>query len=654
MAAQGPGSGLDLADLDGKVSPQDDLYVHVNRAWLQRTVLPSDRVTYGTFTELTDKTETDLREIIEDLVARPQRARTSSAQQIADLYASTLNVDRIEQLGAAAIQPELRRIDAAASARDIAFEAGYLSSIAAGGPFAGIIGIDPANPGAPVVQITQGGTLLPDRSYYLSDDPILARVRTEYVHYLSRIFRLTGRAAPAEDAAGVLAFETALARAQWTEASSRDIGATHTRYTLRQLASDMPGFDWGAWARPQGIDRSPAVILAQPSFFKTFAALVSQVPLGALKAWLIARYVTAGAPYLNRDFDDARFDFFGGVLTGQQAPRERWKRGVSMVNGFLGDALGRLYVEKHFTPTTRARVQKMLANVIEAYRDTLRETDRLGPPARHEALDKLSALSTGVGAPTRWRDYRALTIKADDLFGNWQRALAFDNQYRLGNVAGTAGGEWQFPPQTVNAYYTPATNEIVLPAAIFQPPLFDQAADDAVNYGAAGALIGHEIGHAFDSRGRLYDGSGAVREWWTAADLQRFDDRIHRLAGQLGAYEPLPGLHVDGALAAAESAGDLGGLAVAHRAYTLSLKGRHSPVIDGLTGEQRFFMAWARMWRAKERDEYLRSTLETAPYLPAALRANAAVRNIDAFYDAFHVLPGNRMFTPSSERIRIW
>jgi predicted metalloendopeptidase len=325
-----------------------------------------------------------------------------------------------------------------------------------------------------------------------------------------------------------------------------------------------------------------------------------------------------------------------------------------MVNVFLADALGRLYIEKHFPPPARTRVQHLLTNVVAAFRDGLRDAAWISPTARREALDKLSAMSTAVGYPERWRDYRTLTIKPDDLMGNWQRGLAFENQYRLGNVAGTAGGEWPLPPQTVNAYYTPATNEIVLPAAIFQPPLFDVSADDAVNYGAVGALIGHELGHAFDDRGRRYDGAGAVRDWWTPADADRFAQWNARLIAQLNTYEALPGLRVDGPLTAAETSGDIGGLAVALRAYRLSLKGARAPVIDGLTGEQRFFMAWARMWRSKERDEYIRSTVHVLPYLPAALRANAAASNVDGFFDAFRVQPVHRLYRPPAERIHIW
>jgi len=652
--AQSSRSGLDVAGFDRTVLPQDDLYRYVNGGWLSRVAMPADRVSYGAFMEIGDRTELDLRSIIEEVAARENRPRGSSAQQIADLYASVVDETRIEQLGATPIQPELRRIDAIRSTRDLAAEAGYLSSTAAGGPFGGTVGIDPLNPGAPVVRVTQGGTLLPDRGYYLKDDAELAGIREQYQQYLARIFVLTGRPAPADDARAVLALETALARIQWTEAESRTSDATYIRFTLRQLAAEMPGFDWAAWARPQGIDRSPAVILAQPSFFKAFAAMVPAVPLGTWQAWLVSRYVTAVAPFLSRPFDEARFELFGSVVTGQALPRTRWKRGVSMVNAYLGDAIGKLYVERHFSQEARVRVQKMLANVIEAYRGALREADWMSPKTRREALDKLSAISTGVGYPARWRDYSGLVIKPDDLLGNWQRALKFESQSRLANVAGAAGGEWALPPQTVNAYYSAATNEMVVPAAILQPPLFDLAADDAVNYGAAGALMGHEIGHGFDDRGRRFDGAGAVRDWWADEDAQRYRQRIMKLVAQMNAYEPLPGLHVDGELASAESMGDLGGLAIACRAYKLSLKDKPSPVIDGLTGEQRLFMGWAQIWRSKERDEFLRSTLQTSVYLPAALRANAAASNIDNFYEAFAVKPGNRLYRAPAERVRIW
>jgi predicted metalloendopeptidase len=655
VAVQAPQSGLDRAGFDRAVAPQDDLYAHVNGGWLRDTPMPVDRVSYGAFEEIADNTEADLRVLIEQIATRPGRPRGTPAQQIADLYASVVDERRVEELGTAPIAPELRRIEAIASTHDLAVEAGYLSSIAAGGPFGGSVGRDPANPGSPVARVTQGGLLLPDRDYYLSADPGHAAVRALYEAYLAHVFSLLGRQTAEIDASRVVALETSLARVSWTEAQTRDPQSdTYTRYTLRQLAAEMPGFDWQAWAHPQGLDRSPVVILAQPSFFKAFAAMVPREPLATWKAWLVARYVTAAAPYLSSPFDRARFDFFGTVLTGQELPRVRWKRGVAMVSAYLGDAIGRLYVERAFTANARTRAQRIVDQILAAYRDAIRDSDWMSARARREALAKLAAMRVRLGAPLEWRSYQGLEIRADDLFGNWQRALQFESRTRLEDVAGRSGAFWALPPQTVNAFYNPSTNEIVVPAAILQPPVFDREADDAVNYGSFGALIGHEIGHAFDSRGRQVDASGAPRDWWTPEDESRFTARLQTLVAQLDRYEPLPGAHLNGRLTAGEALADLGGLTIAHRAYRRSLTGSGTPSIDGLTGDQRFFMGWARMWRAKERDDYVRSQLQVRAHLPAALRPNAAVVNVDAFYAAFGVTPGRRLYLAPAERVRIW
>jgi putative endopeptidase len=654
-AAQAPRSGFTPADFDRSIPPQDDLYAYVNAGWLRDTPMPPDRVSYGAFGEIADKTEADLRALIEQIAARPSRQRGTPTQQIADLYASVVDERRVEELGTKPIEPELRRIEAIASTRDLAAEAGYLASIAAGGPFGGSIGRDPMNPGAPVARVTQGGLLLPDRDYYVAADPGHAAVRAKYEEYLAHIFSLLGRQSAARDAADVLALETALARVSWTEAQTRSASSeTYTRFTLRQLAADMPGFDWQAWAHPQGLDRSPVVILAQPSFFKAFAAMVPQVPLATWKAWLLARYVTAAAPYLSAPFDLARFDFFGTVLTGQELPRTRWKRGVAMVNAYLGDAIGRLYVERYFTPNARARVQRILDQVVAVYRDAIRDSDWMSGRAKREALAKLAAMQVRLGAPSEWRSYSGLDIRADDVFGNWQRALQFEARARLGDVGGRSGAPWALPPQTVNAFYSPASNEIVVPAAILQTPVFDIDADEAVNYGSVGALIGHEIGHAFDNQGRQFDATGNPRDWWTADDEARFTGRVRKLIAQLDRYEPLPGARVNGRLTSAEALADLGGLTVAYRAYRRSLKSAAAPVIDGLTGDERFFMGWARIWRAKERDDYVRSQLQISAHLPPRFRANAALVNVDAFYDAFGVTPAHRLYVAPSDRVRIW
>ncbi len=521
-AVQPPRSGLDPAGFDRSVAPQDDLYAYVNHAWLESTAMPADRVSYGAFGEIADRTEADLRVLIEEIAARPVRPRGSPSQQIADLYSSVVDEHRVEALGLAPALPEIHRIDAIASARDMAVEAGYLSSIAAGGPFGGSVGRDPMNAGAPVARVTQGGLLLPDRDYYLAADAPHADIRAKYEQYLVRILSLAGHRSAIDDARDVLALETALARVSWTEAQTRtSASSTFTRFTLRQLAADMPGFDWQAWAHPQGLDRSPAVILAQPSFFKAFAAMVPRVPLDTWKAWLLARYLTAAAPYLDSRFAGVRFDFFGSVLTGQELPRTRWKRGVAMVNAYLPDAIGRLYVERYFPSSTRGRAQKILDQVVSAYRDALRDSTWMTPRAKRASLAKLSAMTVRLGAPSDWHGYASLEVRPDDLFGNWQRAVGFESRQRMADdAAGAPGGLWPLPPQTVNAFYSPASNEIVVPAAILQPPVFDVESEDAVNYGSIGALIGHEIGHAFDGGGRWFDEHGRAGDWWTAEDAE--------------------------------------------------------------------------------------------------------------------------------------
>lgn len=648
-------SGLDLASLDRTVRPQDDLYRFANGGWLARTDIPSDRVAYGAFIELADKAESDIRAIIEEAAAAADARRGSTAQQIGDLYASMMNEARIEELGIAPIRPELDTIDAIANPTDLAAEAGYLSSIAGGGPFTGFVAEDARDPGQLVVHLGQGGTLLPDRDYYLRDDARFVEIRRQYEEYLARLFTLAGRRSPAADAKAVLGLETELARAQWSPADSRDPAKTYNRFTLSELSSAMPGFDWQAWARPQGIHRIRHVVVSQPSFFKQFAALVPATPLSTWRAWLAGRHVTAMAPYLSESVAGARFEFFGRVLTGQELPRTRWKRGVSLVNGFLGDAVGRLYVERHFPPSSKARAEKLVATMFEAFRQAIDELDWMEEGTRREARNKLSRLRTKVGYPSVWRTYRGLEIKPDDLVGNVQRAQRFENDRRMSGFALRIDRpEWQVTPQTVNAYFSHALNEIVLPAAMLQPPFFDPAADDALNYGRLGAIFGHELGHGFDERGRRFDGFGAVRDWWTAADVERFHARSRALSLQAGAFSPIPGVNVNGDLTLGENLGDLGGLSIAFRAYRLSLDGRKAPTIDGFTGEQRFFIGWAQIWRTKMRPEFLRQTLLSNPHAPAEFRANGPASNLPGFYEAFSVKPGDKLYRDTTARVRIW
>jgi putative endopeptidase len=642
------GSGIDRASFDASIRPQDDLYAHVNAGWLARTAIPADRVGYDSFTELGDKVERDIHAIITALAARPGRRPGSPEQQIADLYRSVIDEAAIAAQAAAPLRPQLARIAAIANISDLAAEAGRLSSTATGGPFAGTIGLDPDNPQQLIVAVTQGGLLLPERDHYFSADARSAAIRAGYEQYLTTIFRLIDRPNAAADAAAVLALERDLAALHSTTAEAR-------RVTFAQLSREMPGFDWNAWGRPQGMTQVGAVIMAQPSFFKGFAALVPARPLDTWRQWLSARYITWAAPFVSDAFGDARFEFFGRLLTGQEAPRPRWKRGVGLVNGYLGDAVGRRYVEQHFPASSRARIDAIVSRVRAAFRQSIDEAKWLTPAARRAALDKLSKLRTRIGYPDQWRDYRGLVIKPDDLLGNVQRAMAFDEAARTRRANGQDDPRhWLLPPQTVNAAYAPASNEMMLPAAILQPPFFDVAADEAINFGAIGGVVAHELGHAFDTRGRRLDGDGAERDWWTPEDERAFLSRATVLAAQFRQHYPIEGARANADLTLNENVCDLGGLAVAYRAYRLALSGQASPVIDGLSGDQRFFLGWARAWRSKVRDDYARQMLATHPHAPPQFRVNGPASNLAEFYEAFGVKPGDALYREPARRVRIW
>ena len=647
-------SGIEPASFDRSVRPQDDLFRYVNGRWLATAEIAGDRVAYGTFAELADRAESDVRETIERAASAPRRRQPAAVRQIGDLYASITDEARLAALGYAPIKPELDRIAAIRTPEQLARETGYLSATAQGGPFAGTIMADPGYPGARIVQVVQGGTLLPDRDYYLSSDPKYAAIRAQYETYLTTIFTLTGWTDPPGKARAVLGLEIELARAQ-TLQSERAPAVPPGVLTLAELVTTMPGFDWAAWAKPQGLERARRLILQPPSFFRRFAELAVSEPVSTWRAWLAARYITSSAPSLSQPFNDARFEFFGRVLSGQELPRTRWKRGVSLVNGYLGDEVGRLYVEAHFPPSSKARVEAIVGHLRAAFRRAIEDSDWMSGGTKRAAIDKLARMSIQVGYPDVWQDYRALDIKRDDLFGNIQRAQAFQNEQRMRRLAGLADPrEWLMPPQSVNAYYVPSRNSIALPAAVLQPPLFDAAADDAVNYGGIGAVLGHEIGHAFDEQGRRTDGFGRVRDWWTSADAEQFARRADRLVEQFNAFTPLEGLHVNGALTRSENVGDLVGLSIAYRAYALSLGGRPSSVLDGFTGEQRFFLSWARVWRGKERDEYLRQTLFANQHAPFQYRANGPLAHLQGFYDAFGVRPGDRLYRDPAARVTIW
>jgi putative endopeptidase len=648
-------SGLDPTAFDKSVRAQDDLFRHVNGGWLAKTEIPAERAVYGTFVQLDERAEAHLYALIEELAGDRNRKPGSTAQQVGDLYTSFMNETRLNQAGAAPLKPRLAEVDAVTNAQQLAALLGKLSVIGLPGPVGGFIEADAGDPTKMALYLFQGGTALPDRDYYLKDDAKFADVRTKYVEYLTKVFTLAGRPNAAADAKAVMALETELAKVQWTQVESRDAVKTYNKYPVQKVVAEMPGFDWAAWAKPQGIDRTSDWVIGQPSFFKAFAELVPKTPIDTWKAWVAAQVISMHAPFLGAEFADARFEFFNKTLSGQQQQRPRWKRGVQLVNGSMGEALGQLYVAKHFPAASKARMETMIANLIEAYRQSITSLEWMTPATRTEALEKLSKFSPKIGYPPKWKSYAGLDIKGEDLVGNVERANRLEHEYQVGRLGKPVDrNEWLMTPQTVNAYYNPVKNEIVFPAAILQPPFFDATADDAVNYGSIGAVIGHEIGHGFDDQGRRFDGDGKLRDWWTPADEAEFQKRAKLLIEQFNGYSPLPGMNVNGELTLGENIGDLGGLSIAYQAYKLSLKGKPAPVIDGLTGDQRFFMGWAQAWRMKGREEYLRRQVLADPHAWAEFRANGPLGNIPAFYDAFGVKPGDKLYIAPEKRVKIW
>jgi putative endopeptidase len=640
---------VDVRALDRSARPQDDLFRFVNGIWLERADVPPDRVAHGTFSELADEADLAVRAIVEEAASR--RRLAPEQRQIVDLHASMLDETRVEALGAKPIEGQLARLAGVRSVAEFSAEAGSLSALAACGPFVGTLGADASGEAGLVVTLAPAGTLLADPEHYFGEGAPAAAVRSEYARYLTTVFAASGWSRPAA-ARSVLDIERRLVRAREAAAAARRPPA---RFTLRELRARIPGFDWAAWAKPQGIERAAYLLLSEPEYFERFAASVGQDDLESWKSWLTARYLTAVAPFLSRPFSEARFEFFGRALTGQQQPIPRWKRAVSLVNGYLADVVGPLYVRREFSAATKAAAERMVGRVLDAYRAAVRDAEWMAEPTRREALHKLARLRARVGYPDTWRRYRGLAIRDDDLLGNVQRAQRFESERQAARVSGAGDpGEWMIPAQVPNAYYAPARNEIVVTAALLRPPLFDDGVDAAWNYGSLGAVIAHEITHALDEQGRGTDGDGAPRDWWKPEDVRAFRDRAALLAAQFEARLPAAARAAASARMLRENVADLAGLSVAFRAYTQSLGGRPAPVIDGFTGEQRFFLSWARLWRGKVRDEHLGQWLLTSNHAPPPQRANVPLGNIQGFYAAFGVEPGSRLYVSPEQRVSIF
>jgi putative endopeptidase len=648
-------SGLDAASFDRSVRPQDDLFRFVNGGWLQRTEIPADKPAYGGFYEAIDRTQEQLKSLVE-ATASGQHPAGSDAQKIGDFYTAFMDEARAEALGITPLAPEFAAIDALATKTDLArYFARQMKLGIGGAPLAPYVDGDAKDPAQNTLYLNQGGIGLPDRDYYLKADAKLREYRDKYLAYVTATLEAAQVANAAAAARDIVAFETRLARAHWTNVESRDAVKTYNKVALADLATQFPGMDWAAWIAELGIGGAPAVVVSQPSYVKAFAATVASQPVERWKPYLKFHALDRFAPYLSAALVESRFDFRGRTLQGVAELQPRWKRALTNLDQTVGELLGKIYVEKHFTPAAKARMDAMVENLRAAYREGIDGLTWMGPETRQEAHAKLAAFRPKVGYPSKWRDYSTVAIRRDDLVGNMTRALLAGAAFDLGKVGKPVDPEeWGMTPQTVNAYYNPVRNEIVFPAAILQPPFFDMGADDAVNYGGIGAVIGHEMGHGFDDQGRRFDAKGVLRDWWTAKDGEEFLRRARGLVAQYSAIEALPGLKVNGELTLGENIGDLTGVVIAHRAYQIALEGRAAPVMDGLSGDQRFFAGWAQAWRAKYRDDFLRQVILSDVHAPDMYRATGPLPNVDSFYEAYDVKPGDKLFLPPEQRVKIW
>jgi predicted metalloendopeptidase len=651
-------SGIDLQYVDDSVRAQDDFFRHINGKWLDTVQMPPDKARYGSFDQLRDDSLDQLRTIVDGL-AQSSDPSDPDQRKIADLYASFMDEAALETLGLKPLAPEFGRIDAITKKTEIPALIAYFNRIGVSAPYTPQVHQDAKDSTKYVFDLNQDGLGLPDRDYYLQDDARFQQIRARYAEHVTKMLELAGDAAATRDAKAIIELETALAKIQWTKVDNRDPVKTYNKFPYAQLPSLAPGYGWNSYLAASGVmTRTDYLIVSQPTYIAGFQKLLESTPLPVWKAYFRWRVINDFAPYLNKAFVDENFAFSGTTLRGIEQNRPRWKRGLDLLEGAIGEGLGKLYVAKYFPPESKARMDQLVHNLLAAYAADIDTLDWMGPDTRARAKQKLAKFHTKIGYPVKWRDYSALKVVRGDLVGDVIRAQVFEYNRNLNKLGKPIDHtEWDMTPQTVNAYYNPEENEIVFPAAILQPPFFNVKADDAVNYGGIGAVIGHEISHGFDDQGSQYDGDGNLLDppgWFTAADLEQFKARTHALVQQYGAYSPVPGYPLNGELTLGENIADNSGLAIAFKAYRLSLGGAAAPVIDGLTGDQRFFAGWAQVWRGKARDSEIIRLIKIDPHSPTEIRGTAPERNQAAFYDAFGVKPGDKMYLPPEQRVTLW
>jgi putative endopeptidase len=647
-------SGVVLSNMDTDVRPGDDFFSYVNGTWVESTEIPADKSRYGTFDLLRDEAQEAVKAIIEES-ASGDFAKGSDEQKVGDLYKSFLDIETRDGRGMDPLRPELERIDAISNYDELATYFAAAGRRGLDSPVGFGQAPDFKNPSQYMILATQSGLGLPEREYYLKDDQASAELRAGYLKHIETMFGLAGFAGGAAAAEAIMALETRLAEQQMSKENTRDWSTNYNKVAVQDVAELMPNFNWENYLAAAGLPEHDAIVFLMTDYFKALDGIIVDTDIDTWKIYLYWSVLNDTSSRLTTAVDKQNFEFYGKTLTGTEEQRAMWRRGVNSVNGLLGEIVGKVYVKRHFPPEAKERMTALVANLVKAYEKSIKELDWMSEATKLEALDKLSKFTTKIGYPDEWRDYTALDIRADDYYGNIERAAVAEHDRQM-NRQGTPvdRSEWVLTPQTVNAGYVPPLNEIIFPAAILQPPFFDLAADEAINYGAIGAGIGHEIGHGFDDAGSTFDGDGVLRNWWTDEDRAEFEKRTSKLVEQYDAFHPFEDLSVNGEFTLGENIGDLGGISIGLLAYQMSLEGTEAPVIDGFTGVQRVFLGFGQIWNGQYRDEALRLLIGTNPHAPGMYRANGPVRNLAAFYEAFDVKEGDALYLAPEDRVKIW
>ncbi len=648
-------SGIEKANLDTSVRPQDNFYRYVNGNWLKNHDIPGDKTAIGSFYDLRDKADDDVKAIIEELAATDDLTKGSDEQKVADLFRSYMDIEKRNKLGTQPIQPIFDAINNLDNKAELASFFGEYQAVGVGSPLAFYISVDAKNSASYATHIWQSGLGLPDRDYYFNDTERYKNLRTGYIAHIEKMFNLAGLKGGDKAAQTIMALETKLAKFHWTQVQSRDSEKRYNKFAVSKLTELTDAFDWSAYLAAQGVPSQKDIIINQPDFISGFGEVFASTSLADWKTYLTFHSLSNFSSYLTTDIDNENFDFYSKQLSGRKEQRPQWKRGVSVVNSNLGEVIGKVYVSRHFTPQAKSRMSELVENLRSAYGNSIDDLEWMSADTKKAAHVKLAAFTPKIGYPDRWEDYSELSIVSDDLVGNILRSSRLSNDKEVAKLNGpTRKWEWHMTPQTVNAYYNPTVNEIVFPAAILQAPFFNMKADDAVNYGGIGAVIGHEMGHGFDDQGSKYDAEGNLRNWWTEQDLTEFANRTKALVEQYDDYHVFEDLTVNGQLTLGENIGDLSGVTIAYKAYKASLNGKEAPVIDGLTGDQRFFMGFAQIWRAKIVEKSMRNRVATDPHSPAEFRALGSLSNMNEFYEAFNVKKGDAMYIAPEKRVKIW